>query len=53
MPEFETLWRDKAALKRIGTPQDIANVIAFLASADAGFVSGHGIVVDGGAMAHP
>ncbi len=53
MPEFESLWRDKAALKRIGTPQDIANVIAFLASADAGFVSGHGIVVDGGAMAHP
>ncbi|MFZ4109977.1 MAG: SDR family NAD(P)-dependent oxidoreductase [Polymorphobacter sp.] len=53
MPAFESLWRDKAALKRIGTPQDIANVIAFLASADAGFVSGHGIVVDGGAMAHP
>jgi len=53
MPEFETLWRDKAALQRIGTPMDIANVIAFLASADAGFVSGHGIIVDGGAMAHP
>ncbi len=53
MPDFETLWRDKAALKRIGTPQDIAHVIAFLASAEADFVSGHGIIVDGGAMAHP
>jgi 3-oxoacyl-[acyl-carrier protein] reductase len=53
MPEFETMWRDKAALKRIGTPDDIAGVIAFLASDDARFVSGHGITVDGGAMAHP
>ncbi|MFZ4687648.1 MAG: SDR family NAD(P)-dependent oxidoreductase [Polymorphobacter sp.] len=52
-PEFETFWRDKAAVKRIGTPDDIAAVIAFLASSDANFVSGHGIVVDGGAMAHP
>jgi NAD(P)-dependent dehydrogenase (short-subunit alcohol dehydrogenase family) len=53
MPEFETLWRSKAPLGRIGTPDDIAGVIAFLASDDARFVSGHGIVVDGGAMAHP
>jgi len=52
-PEFESLWRDKAALKRLGTPADIAGVIAFLASDDAGFVSGHGISVDGAAMAHP
>ncbi len=53
MPEFEAMWRDKAALKRIGTPADVADVIAFLASADARFVSGHGLAVDGGAMAHP
>jgi NAD(P)-dependent dehydrogenase (short-subunit alcohol dehydrogenase family) len=53
MPEFETLWRSKAPLGRIGTPDDIAGVIAFLASDDARFISGHGIVVDGGAMAHP
>lgn len=52
-PGFETLWREKSALKRLGTPDDIAGVIAFLASADAGFVTGHGITVDGGAMAHP
>lgn len=53
MPEFEALWRSKAPLGRIGTPDDIAGVIAFLVSDDARFVSGHGIVVDGGAMAHP
>lgn len=53
MPDFEAMWRSKAPLGRIGTPDDIAGVIAFLASDDARFVSGHGIVVDGGAMAHP
>jgi 3-oxoacyl-[acyl-carrier protein] reductase len=52
-PAFEAFWRDKAALKRLGTPDDIAGVIAFLAGPDAGFVTGHGITVDGGAMAHP
>lgn len=52
-PVFEAFWRDKAAVKRIGTPEDIAGVIAFLAGPDASFISGHGIVVDGGAMAHP
>ncbi len=51
-PEFADYWRDKAALKRLGQPEDVANVIAFLASDDAGFVSGHGIFVDGGAMQH-
>jgi NAD(P)-dependent dehydrogenase (short-subunit alcohol dehydrogenase family) len=52
-PAFEAFWRDKAALKRLGTPDDIANVIAFLAGPDAAFISGQGITVDGGAMAHP
>lgn len=52
-PDFETFWRDKAPLGRIGQPDDIAGVVAFLASDDARFVSGHGIVVDGAAMAHP
>jgi NAD(P)-dependent dehydrogenase (short-subunit alcohol dehydrogenase family) len=51
-PEFAEYWRDKAALKRLGRPDDVAAVIAFLASDDAGFVSGHGIFVDGGAMQH-
>jgi 3-oxoacyl-[acyl-carrier protein] reductase len=50
MPDFKAFWENKAALKRLGKPEDIANVAAFLASDDAGFVSGHGIFVDGGAM---
>ena len=35
-------------MKRIGTPDDIASVVAFLASDDAGFVTGQTISVSGG-----
>ena len=51
MPEFRTFWENKAALRRLGQPDDIADVIAFLCSDDARFMSGHGVWVDGGAMA--
>ena len=33
---------------RAGTPEEIATVVAFLASDDAAFVSGHGLLIDGG-----
>jgi 3-oxoacyl-[acyl-carrier protein] reductase len=33
---------------RMGTPQDIAHAVSFLASEDAGFITGQRIVVDGG-----
>lgn len=35
-------------VKRGGTPEDIANMVAFLASAEAGFITGSHFVVDGG-----
>jgi len=37
-------------LGRIGTPDDIANVVAFLASPESSFVTGTDIRVDGGAF---
>ena len=49
MPEFRQKWVDKAALGRLGQPEDIADVAAFLASDEARFMSGHGVFVDGGA----
>jgi len=33
---------------RIGTPQDIANMVLFLCSDQAGFITGENIIVDGG-----
>jgi len=45
-------WRDAylatVPAGRMGTPDDIAHVVSFLASAGAGFVTGQRIVVDGG-----
>jgi NAD(P)-dependent dehydrogenase (short-subunit alcohol dehydrogenase family) len=38
----------RSAARRLGEPVDIAKVVLFLASDDAVFVSGTGIVVDGG-----
>jgi len=37
---------------RMGTPEDIAHAVSFLASAGAGFVTGQRIVVDGGRSLH-
>ncbi len=52
-PAFGDYWEQKSALKRLGTPEDIADVAAFLASDDARFMTGATLVVDGGATAHP
>ena len=40
------------AADRLGR-EDIANAIAFLASREADFVTGHGLLVDGGALQAP
>ncbi|HEY3080365.1 MAG TPA: 3-oxoacyl-ACP reductase FabG [Chloroflexota bacterium] len=49
--DYEQMKADAAAripLRRIGQPEDIANVIAFLVSDEAGYVSGQTIYVAGG-----
>jgi 3-oxoacyl-[acyl-carrier protein] reductase len=35
-------------LGRIGSPEDIANAVLFLASDEAGYITGQTITVDGG-----
>jgi 3-oxoacyl-[acyl-carrier protein] reductase len=40
--------KEKVPLKRLGTPEDVANTYAFLASAEGAFISGAVISVDGG-----
>jgi NAD(P)-dependent dehydrogenase (short-subunit alcohol dehydrogenase family) len=44
-------WGKRHPLGRIGTPQDVANVVTFLASERAGFMTGEFVCVDGGYMA--
>jgi meso-butanediol dehydrogenase/(S,S)-butanediol dehydrogenase/diacetyl reductase len=43
---------DKTPLARIGTPEDIADVVVFLCSDLARFVTGQNLVVDGGMTLH-
>jgi glucose 1-dehydrogenase len=38
----------QTALRRMGRPQEVAAAIAFLASLDASFITGAGLMVDGG-----
>jgi meso-butanediol dehydrogenase/(S,S)-butanediol dehydrogenase/diacetyl reductase len=41
-------WVERIPLGRLETPEDVAGVVSFLASPDAGYVTGQSIVVDGG-----
>jgi NAD(P)-dependent dehydrogenase (short-subunit alcohol dehydrogenase family) len=43
--------REWYPLRRIGTADEVAKAITYLASADAGFVTGSALVIDGGATA--
>jgi NAD(P)-dependent dehydrogenase (short-subunit alcohol dehydrogenase family) len=46
---FTDFWKNKAPLGRLGEAEDVARVALFLVSDDAAFVSGAGLLVDGGA----
>jgi enoyl-[acyl-carrier protein] reductase III len=40
--------KERTPFKRIGTPQEVANVVAFLASEESSWITGQSIIVDGG-----
>lgn len=46
--EIRKVWEKKAALRRLGQPIDIARAALLLASDHADFITGHGLVADGG-----
>ncbi|KAB8155234.1 SDR family oxidoreductase [Kordia sp. TARA_039_SRF] len=58
MPEeqlngFAAAMQERIPLKRIGKPEDIANLVAFLASDEASFITGGEYNVDGGMNINP
>jgi 3-oxoacyl-[acyl-carrier protein] reductase len=46
--DFLAMWIDKTALKRVGEPKEVAEVVLFLASPASDYVTGQLINVDGG-----
>jgi 3-oxoacyl-[acyl-carrier protein] reductase len=47
-PEGQSRLLENIALKRLGSPQDIVNGVLFLASEQAGWITGQTLAIDGG-----
>jgi NAD(P)-dependent dehydrogenase (short-subunit alcohol dehydrogenase family) len=51
--QFATAMQNRIPLKRFGEPNDVANLVAFLASDDASFITGAEYNIDGGTNLNP
>ncbi len=52
-PDYATRWAAVTPLGRIGTPEDVASAVAYLASPAASFITGHTLQVDGAVFTKP
>ena len=50
-PEMQREFYEKLPLKRLGKPDDVASLFAFLASDEASWITGQHFVIDGGELA--
>jgi len=51
-PEFMAAYAAKLPLRRLGKPEEVAALVAFLASEDAAFITGELVVIDGGQLTY-
>ncbi len=51
-PQLHQIVAGETLTPYLGIPEDIADAVAFLASSDARYVTGHNLVVDGGTVSH-
>lgn len=49
-PTVEREWIEKTALKRLGKPQDVANVVVFFASELSDYITGEALIVSAGEL---
>jgi 3-oxoacyl-[acyl-carrier protein] reductase len=49
-PEWKAAAESGTPLARLGTAREVADVIVFLASPAAGYITGQTIVIDGGSV---
>ena len=47
-PEVRRTYEERIPLRRLGTPEDVADTIVFLASDAARYITGHELMIDGG-----
>ena len=49
-PEWVKNYMPRIPLNRFGQPEEVAAAVAYLASTDSGFITGHQLVIDGGQL---
>jgi NAD(P)-dependent dehydrogenase (short-subunit alcohol dehydrogenase family) len=49
-PDFGRLWGEITPLRRVGTPEDVGQTVAFIVSDEASFITGQTLWVDGAAF---
>ncbi len=49
-PQWTADYLKKIPLNRFGEPEEVAAAVAYLASTDSGFITGHQLVIDGGQL---
>jgi 3(or 17)beta-hydroxysteroid dehydrogenase len=52
-PHYKQSWQEQIPMRRFAAPEEVAEVIAFLASDAASYVNGAGYLVDGGLIGRP